>query len=123
MYPMEFKDSGAVQGLNDEKREVYSPGKAAGNPQSYQKQSPVDEIMAEGFGSSSVIQNRMSIAQGTWDKGEWSVIIARPLKRENGSVLTPGKDGFVAFAAWQGGKQEVGSRKSVTMGWVSLKVK
>ena len=87
MYPMEFKDAGSVTGLNEEKREVYSPGKAEGNPQSYTKESSVDEIYAEGFGSSSVIQNRVSSGVGTWSRGEWTVLIARPLSRENGSVL------------------------------------
>lgn len=122
MYPMEFKDAGHVEGLTEEKREVYSPGKAAGNPQSYQKAGAVDEILAEGFGSSSVIQNRMSMGQGTFKKSEWTVVIARPLKRENGSVLEPGKGSHVAFAVWQGSKQEVGSRKSVTMTWIPLRV-
>lgn len=122
MYPMEFKDPGSVVGLTEEKREVYSPGKAAGNPQSYEKSSSVDEILAEGFGSSTIVQNRMAIGQGTWSKGEWSVVIARPLKRENGSVLEAGKNNFVAFAVWQGSKLEVGSRKSVTMTWVPLQV-
>ncbi len=122
MYPMEFSDSGRVKGLTEEKREVYSPGKAAGNPQSYQKASAVDEIFAEGFGSSAVIENRMSIGKGVYKKGEWSVVIARPLKRENGSVLDPAKNSFVAFAVWQGAKQEVGARKCVTITWVPLQM-
>lgn len=122
MYPMEFKDSGHIEGLTDEKREIYSPGKASGNPQSYEKSSAVDEIFAEGFGSSSVVQNRMAFGFGVWKKGEWTVVISRPLKRENGSMLHPGKSSYIAFAVWQGGKQEVGSRKSVTMSWVPLKL-
>ncbi len=120
MYPMEFKDPGHVQGLTEEKREVYSPGKAAGNPQSYQKPSAVDEIIAEGFGSSSVIENKISVGQGVFNNGEWSVVIARPLSRENGSMLAPTKNSYVAFAVWQGSKQEVGARKSVTLSWVPL---
>lgn len=122
MYPMEFKDAGSVKGLTDEKREVYAHGKAAGNPQSYRKASSVDEIYAEGFGSSSVIENNMTIGHAVWSKGEWSVVIVRPLKRENGSILTPGKNAYLAFAVWQGGKGEVGSLKSVTMSWVPLKI-
>lgn len=122
MYPMEFKDAGSVTGLTEEKREVYAHGKAAGNPQSYQKASAVDEIFAEGFGSSSVIENNMSIGHGEWNKNEWSVVIARPLKRENGSILIPNKENSVAFAVWQGGKNEVGSRKSLTMAWTPLKI-
>jgi DMSO reductase family type II enzyme heme b subunit len=101
---------------------VYAQGKAAGNPQSYQKTSAVDEIIAEGFGSSSVIQNKNSIGHGDWQKGEWSVVIARPLKLEDGSILEEGKENSMAFAVWQGGKDEVGSRKSLTMSWVPLTI-
>lgn len=122
MYPMEFKDSGRVKGLSDEKREVYSPAKAVGNPQSYRKASAVDEIVAEGFGTSSVIESHETIGQGVFKDGEWSVVIARPLKRENASVLDPSKNGYVAFAVWQGAKQEVGARKCVTMSWVGLQM-
>lgn len=120
MYPMEFKDSGHVQGLTDKKREVYSPGKVAGNPQSYAKSSAVDEIIAEGFGSSSVVENKASIGHGTWNDGEWTVVISRPMKREEGSVLDPKKSTGVAFAVWQGAKQEVGSRKCLTLAWIPL---
>ncbi len=122
MYPMEFKDQGNVTGLTEEMREVYSPSKASGNPQSFGKPSAVDEILAEGFGTSAVIQNRQAIGRGEWKDGEWSVVITRPLKRENGSTLEVGENGFVALAVWQGGQQEAGSRKSVTMSWVPLTV-
>lgn len=122
MYPMEYADPGRLQGLTQDKREVFSPGVAAGNPQSYQKPDAVDEIFAEGFGSSSVIENRMSRARGEWAKKEWDVWIARPLSRPLGSTLVPGKAGFVAIAVWQGEKKEVGSRKSVTMTWIPLQV-
>ncbi len=122
MYPMEFPDQGSLKGLTDEKRETYSPGKSSGNPQSYEKVGAVDEIFAEGFGSSAVIENRMSAGQGFWNKGEWTVVITRAMKRENGSTLEAGKDSFVGFAVWQGSKQEAGSRKSVTMSWTPIKV-
>jgi hypothetical protein len=121
MYPMEFKYEGRLTGLTDEKREAFSHGRAAGNPQSYPK-TGVDEIFAEGWGTSAVIQNVEAMGAGQWRNGEWSVIIVRPLKRENGSVLAPGKDAFLGFAVWDGGKQEVGSRKSVTMAWVPLQI-
>lgn len=119
MYPLEFKDEGHLTGLTDEKREVFSHGRAAGNPQSYAKKG-IDEIFAEGFGTSAVIQNVEAIADGKWNKNGWTVVIARPLKRENGSVLEAGKGTFVGFAVWQGGKDEVGARKSVTMSWTPL---
>jgi len=120
MYPMEFTDAVTTAALTDANREQYSPGRAAGNPQSYEKTSAVDEIIAEGYGSSSVIHDRNSAGRGVWNKGEWTVVVVRPLVHEGGSTLNTGKPGFVGFAVWQGAKQEVGARKSVTMSWVPL---
>lgn len=121
MYPMEFKDQGNLKGLTDEKREVFSPGIAVGNPQSYRKKG-IDEIFAEGFSTSAVIENTESAAVGKWNRDGWTVVIARALKREKGSVLEVGKGSFLGFAVWQGGKDEVGARKSVTMSWLPFHI-
>lgn len=122
MYPMEFKDYGNLKNLTDAQREIFSHGKAAGNPQSYAKQG-VDEIYAEGFSTSAVIQQTQSEGVGEWKDGEWTVVITRALIREGGSVLKVGEGSFLGFAVWQGGQDEVGSRKCVTMSWTPLQIK
>lgn len=119
MYPMEFKDAGNLKDLTDANREQFLPAVALGNPQSYSK-TGVDEVLAEGFGSSSVHKASGASGQGEWKDGEWSVIISRALANEGGSVVMPGKDNVVSFAIWQGGSDEVGSRKSVSMEWHPL---
>lgn len=121
MYPMEFVDPASSGAATERDRERYSPGRAEGNPQSYSK-SGVDEIIAEGFSTSSVQAGSQSFGNAVWDAGQWALVISRPLVIEGGSSLTPGKDSFIAFAVWQGGAQEVGSRKSVTMAWTNLQV-
>lgn len=121
MYPLEFQDSGSVKNITDEKKEVYSPGIASGNPQSYPKQG-VDEIMAEGFGTSGVRKDHDSAGYGEWKDGEWTVVIVRALNRANGSILEVGKGSSIGVAVWQGGKDEVGSRKSITMAWTPFKL-
>lgn len=118
MYPMEYTDQGTVGGHMVEAREQFSPGRAVGNPQSFPK-TGVDEIVAEGFSTSSV-QKSATEGVGRWANGEWTLIMVRPLVREGGSTLTPGQKTFTAFAVWQGGHGEVGSRKSVTMTWTNL---
>jgi len=120
MYPMDFPDSGNVKNLTPDKKELYSHGQAAGNPQSYSK-TGVDEIMAEGFGSSAIAGETHAISSAVWNKNRWSVVIARPMKIEQGSSFTPGQSSFAGFAVWQGGQDEVGSRKSVTMSWTPVK--
>jgi hypothetical protein len=119
MYPMEFHDMGAIGAKPDDNRDQFSPGRASGNPQAFSK-TGVDEIIAEGFSTSSVQEGHGSAGKARWANGEWTLVISRPLKSEGGSVLVPGGKGFVAFAVWQGGKKEVGSRKSVTMAWTTL---
>lgn len=119
MYPMEFADMGSVSKKSDTEREQYSPGRSAGNPQAYPK-SGVDEIIAEGFSTSSVQSGHGSQGKASWKEGVWTLVITRPLNSEGGSVLMPGGSSFVAFAVWQGGHGEVGSRKCLTMMWTPL---
>lgn len=120
MYPMEFKDSGNLKGLDEEAQEVYSHGRAAGNPQSYPKTKGADEMMAEGFGTSVLLPEPVAEAMGRWEKNEWTLQIVRPLSIKDRSTLKVGQQGFVAFAVWQGARDEVGARKSVTMSWVPI---
>ncbi|MCC6806329.1 MAG: hypothetical protein IT381_02805 [Deltaproteobacteria bacterium] len=121
MYPMEYSDYGNMKKPGDEQREKFSPGRAEGNPQAYEK-SGVDEIYAEGFSTSSVQEGGGSHARGVWQNGEWTLVITRELKREGGSVCPVGRKTFAAFAVWQGGSSEVGSRKSVTMQWSTVQI-
>jgi hypothetical protein len=119
MYPLEYADPGRLDPPLAA-REQYSPGLAVGNPQSFPK-SGVDEIFAEGFSTSSV-QDSAASGRAVWQDGEWRLVISRPLAIEGGSTLAPGGSTFVAFAVWQGGAGEVGSRKSVTMAWSALEL-
>ena len=118
MYPMDFKEA---RGGTTEDKEKFSPGVAQGNPQSFPKEG-VDEIIAEGFSTSAVQQGHGSKAAGEWKEGAWTLVIVRPLAIEGGSSLKPGRPSNIAFAVWQGGKAEVGSRKCVTMSWTPVKV-
>jgi Ethylbenzene dehydrogenase len=119
MYQHEYKTAPVS---SKEAAEKYSPAKAVGNPQAYPKKA-VDVIVAEGFATSAVQENDGSVAKGEWKDGHWTVVISRPLASPAGGVLTPGAASYVAFAAWQGGKNEVGSRKCVTMAWTPLEVR
>lgn len=124
MYHMDYKDEGKLHGkISEDDKAAYNPGKAAGNPQSYVKLNGVDEIFAEGFGTSALQDIREAEANGVFKNKQWSVVILRPMKSTLGSVLVAGKNAFIGFAVWQGGKNEVGGRKSLTMAWVPLNIK
>lgn len=119
MYPMDFKE--APGGTRDEK-EAFNPGVAMGNPQSFPK-TGVDEIIAEGFSTSSVLEGHGSNGRGVWKDGTWTVVITRPLAIEGGSNLTVNGKNVLSYAVWQGGQGEVGSRKCILMSWMPLEVK
>jgi hypothetical protein len=117
MYPMEFKDQ---PGAHEAGREQFSPGAAVGNPQSYAK-GGVDEIIAEGYSTSSVQPAPRATPRTATGPTAVDLAIVRPLATEGGSNLARAS-AFIAFAAWQGGKLEVGSRKCVTMAWLPVSV-
>ncbi|HMN67741.1 MAG TPA: ethylbenzene dehydrogenase-related protein [Bdellovibrionales bacterium] len=119
MYPMDFKEKGNYKEASKDQKDSFVGGTAAGNPQSFPK-SGVDEIFAEGFGSSAVSDSHLAQGFGEWKNGEWTVYIARPLSYENGSKLSAGNKSHIAFAVWQGGKKEIGAIKSLTMTWTPL---
>jgi hypothetical protein len=121
IYPFEFPTETQAKNVPTREREKYSPGRIEGNPQSYAKNG-VDEILAEGFSTSSVQEGHQSSGVGVWENGEWTLVITRPLAIEGGSTLEVGKSSVAAFAIWQGGQGEVGSRKSLTMVWTPLTV-
>jgi cytochrome c551/c552 len=122
IYPLEFAYAGNLAPISAQERETFALGQAVGNPQSFRKARGIDELVAAGFGSSTVIENVTAQATGYWADGSWTVVIVRPLATRSGSTLTVGKRTFMGFAAWQGGEQEVGSRKSVTIKWTPLEL-
>lgn len=121
IYPNEFPDRGKLKPATEGETEMFSPGQAAGNPQSSRKRA-VDEMMAEGFGTSAVLPGGNSAGRGDWKDGEWVVVISRALDCPGASVLTLGQSSFFGVAVWQGGADEVGARKALTMSWTPFSI-
>lgn len=121
IYPNEFPDRGRLKHATQGEVEMFSTAVAAGNPQAYSKKA-VDEMKAEGFGTSVVLPPGDAAGRGEWKDGEWTVVISRPLACAGGSILESGKASAYGLAVWQGGQGEVGSRKSITMVWVPFKL-
>lgn len=102
----------------------YMTGWVLGNPRSQPfKRVSVEEQTAEGFGSLTSNPSQSAAGKGVYDKGEWKVVIARPFASgdPNDPAWGPGRPTTVAFAAWDGGKGEIGSRKSFS-DWVTLRI-
>jgi hypothetical protein len=57
----------------------------------------------------------------TYDRGEWSVILKRPLASTNGVSFAQGQFVPIAFSIWDGGSHERGNKRGLTQ-WASLYV-
>jgi hypothetical protein len=96
----------------------YLVATSAGNPMSVlQRRWPVEELLAEGFGT--LASHRLQDAQG-WgqhEDGKWVVVMAVPRATNDPSNpgLLPGAKTQVGFAVWEGGAGNVGGRKHWSM--------
>ncbi|CAK0768009.1 EB_dh domain-containing protein [Gammaproteobacteria bacterium] len=99
----------------------YSGALGVDNPISRGRQSPVLDQMAEGFSTLTTKPDQHADGKGIWENGGWHVVITTPLVTEstNAPHLAVGQSTNAAFAVWDGGNKEVGSRKAWSA-WVPL---
>ena len=97
---------------------AYQPGLAAGNTLStLVKFTPIEELVAEGFGTLTPQERHNSFGKGIWQNGIWKVVMLRPMLTGDmtDAQLKQGEETDIAFAIWDGGNQEVDGRKSVAL--------
>lgn len=83
----------------------------AGNPMAaISRTTPVEEAVAEGFGTLTHGKGGKTTAKGAWADGLWSVVFTRPAAGPD-VIIKPGAKGQVAFAVWDGSAGNVGGRK------------
>lgn len=113
-YPFQAPSlkEGSPEQQEMEKR--YSPARAIGNPVSGPRKQPVQDLIAEGPGTLRPAEKALSTGTGKRTETGWVVMIVRPLPE---GFRTAARGGQVAFAVWEGGSQEVGSRKMRTA-WI-----
>jgi DMSO reductase family type II enzyme heme b subunit len=114
-YPF---DAASLPEGSDAKRAMeqrYSPARALGNQMGGPRQKPVEDLVAEGAGTLRPAGRGVSNGRGRKTDTGWAVVLTRPLPEG----LRPGGRTQVAFAIWQGGKEEVGARK-MRSAWVPL---
>ncbi|OFW05214.1 MAG: hypothetical protein A3I61_10680 [Acidobacteria bacterium RIFCSPLOWO2_02_FULL_68_18] len=99
----------------------YAPADAAGNPITRRAStSPVQELVAEGYGTTTAAATQKALGRGVWRDGRWLVAIARPLEEGDGVArLTVGQRTFVAVAVWDGALRQAGARKMRSV-WIPL---
>jgi hypothetical protein len=121
LYPYALVDVYPDEVLRVIDARAYTGALGVDNPVSHPYESPVLDQMAEGWGSLTVKPLQHANGRGHWEEGEWRVVITRPLVPggPNDPDLRPGTVSTAAFAVWEGGNDEVGSRKAWS-NWVPL---
>ncbi len=105
-------------------QERYLAAQAVGNPSRIGVAPPVEELSAQTWNRLTVQKSQDSRGRGIWKDGRWRTVIARPLvTADSEDASFDGKFSWaVAFASWDGGRQNAGPRKMVVEGWIKLKL-
>lgn len=115
IYPEVVHDVMPDDILPPEVAQLYWVGREAGNPLSQNvRSSPVEEVVAEGFGSVTHLPNQSARGHGSHEAGRWRVVVAVPSARAGvGEALAPGSSWPVSFAVWLGSEENRGARKQI----------
>lgn len=101
-----------------ESDKVFHPSWWAGNPlgdPAMQAKTTVEKLTAYGFGTLAPAppDKQDGRAKAAWKDGVWRMVLVVPRAQEK-FLFEPGKTLPVAFAAWNGAKEERGGEKSVS---------
>lgn len=109
--------------LPPETAALYWVGRKAGNPLSQVKRTtPVEQVVAEGFGTTTHLPRTDARGSGVHDGSSWTVALGFPTERDGlGAPLRPGEAWWVAFAVWLGDWRNRGGRKHYA-DWVPLRL-
>jgi hypothetical protein len=117
-YPFEAPPLEKGSPAQNELASRYAPARALGNRRAGPREQAVEDLMAEGPGTLSPAPPAGSKGRGVRTEHGWSVVIARRIPRG----LTANSRSQIAFAIWEGSRQEAGARKMRT-GWIPLSLK
>jgi hypothetical protein len=125
-YPYAEAAQGKLASVAEYTDQNYLPAAAAGNLLAATTlQSPVEDLVAGGFGTltAEAAEGQNVQGFGTWQDGKWQVIFSRSLDSAEAEdvVFEPGKTYSVAFAVWDGANEERNGQKSTSQ-WVSLQL-
>lgn len=124
-YAFEPKAVGHVRGqasLTEEKEYLAAP--AAGNPSAVGVAPIVEELNARTWNQLTVQPSQDARGRALWKDGRWRLVIARPLVTADGEDASLGGQATwpMAFAIWDGAKENTGPRKMVSEGWIQLTI-
>ena len=82
-------------------------------------------IVAEGFGTTRIIDRDRVRARATWNNGRWQVVLARALRVDSPEPVAnvqPGASAQFAIAVWDGANHERAGIKAFSPAWTELSI-
>ncbi|MCK9486477.1 MAG: ethylbenzene dehydrogenase-related protein [Dehalococcoidia bacterium] len=121
-FPNSFRDAAPEDLMGEEAAQQFYPALVANNPMARRdRTSPVEDLSAVGFGSLTAQDKQTATGRGVFDRG-WHVVLSTPLAAgEHKTSLHPGLTTSIAFAVWDGGAGNRGSRKQWS-NWTDLEL-
>lgn len=125
-YPFADPEKGLQAGPEDYDDPNFVPAFEAGNLLAIPSlATPVENLVAGGFGSltSLPVEGQIVQGHGVWEGGKWRVVFSRSLNSSISGDLdfSPGKTYPIAFAVWDGANEERNGQKSTSQ-WVSYQL-
>lgn len=95
--------------------EFYT-ARAVGNPYALADGGPVQNLVAQSFGSLTPAASQTVQGEGVYANGKWAVVFARPFKGESTDLTAFHETGTtdMAFAVWNGSESDRSGQKSVS---------
>ncbi len=112
-FPNVIRDIDAAELLPEEVAVLWNPARALRNPMAAARRTtPVEELIAEGFGSTTRLPRQTASGTGVHHDRHWWVTIGIPLTRTSGfAPLAAGQTWPLAVAIWDGAAANRGGRK------------
>jgi DMSO reductase family type II enzyme heme b subunit len=122
-FPNAVSDLSPEDVLDGAHASAYYPALSAGNAMAIRERtSPVEELVAEGYGTITTHSEQRARGHGVHSGGRWQVVVALPLAGgTNKPTLRPGGETLVALAVWNGAKGDRGARKQFA-DWTTLEL-
>lgn len=112
-FPNMYHDAPPEALMGEEAARQFYPAVVVGNPMARRdRTSPVDDLIAVGFGSLTTHEEQTANGRGVFTGKGWRVVIITPLQPgADKTRLSPGITTSIAFAVWNGGAGNRGARK------------
>ncbi len=95
---------------------LFKTAQYVGNPLAQREHdSPIENLIAEGFGTLTNSDVQDVVGRGTWREGRWRALFSRQLEpvSEDQASFTVGDSTNIAFAVWDGGSGNRNGQKSI----------